>query len=267
MLFSKLVNAKDLSKYDGQMSAKNINQLFKRAASENYLIIVEFLFKNGADIHYHNDYALRISARRGHLDIVKFLIKNGANINVLESEALIDSSTNGHYEIVKVLIENGASIHTRENVALKNSVHHGYLFVVELLLSHFDTEIEHDIDFYRNNRSNLQPLTFSFSAQIRSNIPSVKLLIGEFINDQKGTINRLRKSYTELFVNVVLVCDGYMSVKDKESKIGKFMNIMTHLPMELQMKICNNVYGINKENIPSIEFEGKLKYVVKNLIE
>ena len=69
-----------------------------------------------------------------------------------------------------------------------------------------------------------------------------------------------------MFVHIVLICDGHLCIKDYQSKFAKFMNIVKQLPMGLQMKICNNVYGIDKENIPSIDFEDKLKGMMKKLI-
>jgi ankyrin repeat protein len=45
--------------------------------------VVRYLVEQGANIHAHNDYALRWSAQNGHLEVVHYLIDQGADINVL----------------------------------------------------------------------------------------------------------------------------------------------------------------------------------------
>ena len=82
------------------------------------LDVIKSLFKEGADIHSCNDYALRWASEYGHLEIVKFLVENGADIHVWDDYALRRASQNGHLEIVKFLIKKGADIHIREDEAL-----------------------------------------------------------------------------------------------------------------------------------------------------
>ncbi len=94
----------------------------------------------GANIHRHNDDALRYSSRRGHLDIVRYLVElkpDGSNIHRHNDEALRASSRNGHLDVVKYLVElkpDGANIHAMNDAALRFASRHGHLEVVKYLV-------------------------------------------------------------------------------------------------------------------------------------
>lgn len=69
--------------------------------------------KNGADIHYNKDYALRMASLYGHLEVVKTLLDyNSKNYNKqFDFEfALLWSSRNGYLDIVIALIKAGAKL-------------------------------------------------------------------------------------------------------------------------------------------------------------
>ena len=59
------------------------------------------------------------SAESGDLDQVKLLLENGANIHSHDDAALRWTSWNGHLEVVKFLIENGADVHAWDDAALR----------------------------------------------------------------------------------------------------------------------------------------------------
>ena len=63
------------------------------ASKNGHLHVVEFLVSKGADIHAHNDYALKWASENGHLSVVKFLVSKGANIHACNDIALKYAST------------------------------------------------------------------------------------------------------------------------------------------------------------------------------
>ena len=50
--------------------------------------MVEFLIKNGVDIHTDNDYPLIFSVKINEFDFFKYLVKNGADIHARDDYAL-----------------------------------------------------------------------------------------------------------------------------------------------------------------------------------
>ena len=98
--------------------SNDINQDFIKSVKIGNIKNIKILIKNGADIHYNNNYALRFSSENGHIEVVKFLIEKGANIHAGDDYAIKWSSLNGHIEVVKFLIEKGANIHAGDDYAL-----------------------------------------------------------------------------------------------------------------------------------------------------
>jgi ankyrin repeat protein len=78
------------------------------AAKNGHLEVVQFLIRNGADIHADNDLAIRHAARNEHLDVVRYLIENGANIHAHDDWALRYAAMDGHLDVIQYLMENGA---------------------------------------------------------------------------------------------------------------------------------------------------------------
>jgi ankyrin repeat protein len=84
------------------------------ACQYGHIELVKYFIKLGVDIHAHNEWSLRISAKRNHLETLKYLIEKGADIHADKDSALRDSVGEGHTEIMKYLIENGADISVLE---------------------------------------------------------------------------------------------------------------------------------------------------------
>lgn len=57
---------------------------------------------------------------------------------------------------------------------------------------------------------------------------------------------------SKFFVLVVLVSDNYFLVKEEaRPEIRSFFKIVTSLPMEVQMLLCNRRYQLKKNNVSS----------------
>ena len=97
----------------------NRNNALCKSAENGHLLIVKSLVESGADIHFDNDCALRLTtvskgpgrtlgyagARYGHLDVVKFLIDSGADIHADNDYALRSSIEYDHTNVARILIE------------------------------------------------------------------------------------------------------------------------------------------------------------------
>jgi len=111
------------------------NRLLMRSAEKGELAIVEWCYKNRANIHIRNEYALRIASNNGHLEIVKYLLEKGADIHEQDDGALRWASRYGHLEIVKYLVEHGADIHALNDYALTQASINRHFEVVKYLKS------------------------------------------------------------------------------------------------------------------------------------
>ena len=105
------------------------------ASDNNHLKVVKYLVESGANIHAENDYALRFASRDGNLEVVKYLLEHGANIHAKDDYALRMASEKGHLEVVKCLIEHGANIYSNYDYALRWASRNGHLDVVNYLES------------------------------------------------------------------------------------------------------------------------------------
>jgi len=103
---------------------------------EGNLRKIQYMVKQGADIHASNDFLLRWAAKNGYLKIVKYIVKysvvQGDDINVLD-EALHWAAENGQLEIVKYLVEQDADIHSWNDYALRWAFKNGHHEVAEFL--------------------------------------------------------------------------------------------------------------------------------------
>jgi len=115
-----------------------------QASAAGHFDIVQYLFKEGADIHdmdMANCTALTRAAMGGHKDIVAFLCKHDAIVDWrsrAECTPLILASQAGHHEVVKVLLANGADIKAEDHwgdTALDFAEEEGHDEVIEMLKS------------------------------------------------------------------------------------------------------------------------------------
>jgi hypothetical protein len=57
-------------------------------STDNNLKLIKRAVKEGADIHWHNDFTLQNAAWYGHYNIVKFLLNAGADVHADDDRAL-----------------------------------------------------------------------------------------------------------------------------------------------------------------------------------
>ncbi len=113
------------------------DDLALRWGSKNgYLEVVKYLVEHGANIHAQNDQSLRWASEKGHLEVVKYLIENGANVHAENDDALIWASQYGYLEVVKYLVEHGANVHAQDDEPIRVASKNGHLEVVKYLVEH-----------------------------------------------------------------------------------------------------------------------------------
>ena len=115
------------------------------AAANGYNDIVDYLIRNGADIHCVNKrYATSIHTAvfKGRVETVKLLLDRGASIEAKEDEGdtpLAWASYTGYSNIVELLLQRGANIHNKNKLdytPLHWACYIGHLGVVKTLVDH-----------------------------------------------------------------------------------------------------------------------------------
>ena len=57
-------------------------------------------------VNFDRDKLLVTASQKGEFDCVEFLVKNGANVHARNDEALRSASMNGHFEVASFLKDN-----------------------------------------------------------------------------------------------------------------------------------------------------------------
>ena len=89
----------------------------------------------GSNIHFSNDYPLRVACKKGFGNIADFLLKKGADIHAKNDHALILAVKNHQYPVVDLLIENGADFNKHLETVVYEVLYWGYLELFEKLLT------------------------------------------------------------------------------------------------------------------------------------
>lgn len=114
----------------------NTNKDFIKWVEENNLEDVQSALTCGADVHFANDHALRLSASRGYSEMVNLLLDNKADAtagdNAFILSALEEAAKNGHTRIVKILL--GHNVNIKKTLALQYSAQSGHVEIVTMLL-------------------------------------------------------------------------------------------------------------------------------------
>jgi hypothetical protein len=172
---------------------------------------------------------------------VKILLRDlRVDINMADDRGctpLWQASRGGHVEVIKWVIASGREI----NLDKKGKRHDGKEYTpIEIAREHDNTE--------------------------------VVSLLERFINNQAQTVHEIRvelglvdEDAAELFAITVFLCDDFLRIKEPYSPVARFFNVVSQLPMELQMVLCYHVFGSTKGNIKSKDSEVAFKSLAKTL--
>lgn len=250
---------------------------FLFACREGQLEIVKYL--SGlpqVDVTQVTNYSctgLYLACIRGCLALVEFLLDDGridpnrATINNTTPLHIACNQGASHLGIVKLL-----SQHPRVNVSTQNDMDSTPILeasgkcpemVTWILASGKDVDVEPAHPVGR---------TPSEEAAYWGYVGLVRLLV-DYRDDRRRTVLELRarlglntEDAARIFALVVYLCDGHFSVEWSVSVADntaarRFFRLAQRLPMELQMMLCNRVYGVDKDRIPVRETERALREI------
>jgi len=234
---------------------------------------------NWTHLTRRNNTPLHIACAQGNVALVRLLL-GCAHLNPnLQTTAgdtpFLLACNQGHLDIVQLLIKDARvdiNLSDHSNLsALWIAVDYGFLDIIECLLAsdkltHFNQKAAESSPYWPNTT----PMEL---AKLKGKTEELSLLIQYKENPQKvrfemklkhGFLNN-ELNMTQYFVFSVLLTDGYYRVKNMgnpgiagegqemiDSKKGiRFLGIMSQLPMEIQMGICNRIIYSAGNFIPS----------------
>lgn len=101
------------------------------SAKHGHLSVVKCLSKKASKESLSE--ALIWSANAGQLDIVKYLVEQGADIHIHNNSALRCNAFNNDTTLATYLIEHGANIHANDDYALRLATRHSNKELIQLL--------------------------------------------------------------------------------------------------------------------------------------
>jgi len=245
------------------------------AVDENQVLKVKKILhrktKTLIDLNWKNPQSdgftpLHNACMKGHEEIMTVLLAHpGINVNLQNdngSTPLALSCTYGTFGAVKLLLQDSrVDINLADNYGftpLRTASAGGRLDVVEWLLA---SGKESD-----SKREEKKVLT----AATRSRTPVVPSLLKKFFRNPAVTRHDLRlklgfpdATAAALFGLTVFLCDDYLALKPPglDSPATRFFSVAQRLPLELQMPLCCQVYGINRLLVPNQDREVALRHL------
>lgn len=99
-----------------------------RAVLRGHIAVAALLLARGANVHYMDDYPIRIAAEAGRVEASSLLLEHGADLS--DNSALYMAALNGHLETVRLLLDYGADMRAENNKALRGARFGGHDGVV-----------------------------------------------------------------------------------------------------------------------------------------
>lgn len=116
------------------------------ASKYGQLKIVQWAIKQGANIAAHNHAAIQCSTEKSNdLDILQFLEKQGGDIHICNEYLLRSAAYNNQLQILNYLIQKGCNIHANQDEAFINTIQKSALECFDLLL---ENQVDITVDDY-----------------------------------------------------------------------------------------------------------------------
>jgi hypothetical protein len=95
---------------------------------------IEFLIKQGADIHGGKDLVLVFAVKQNNLKLVKWLLKRDVDVDCWQGLPLCISIEQNNLKLVKLLIKQGANVNVMRGLPLRIAIFKNNVAIVKVLL-------------------------------------------------------------------------------------------------------------------------------------
>jgi hypothetical protein len=251
-----------------------IENLLFDACENGDLEVVKDLLENNPDISVNQGdrygwRALHFACDKSHHEIVLILLKHPRiNVNPQTEDGSTPLHLAFHIEVIKLLLKDSrVDVNIAEcfgGTPLWTASSCGDIEMVRWLIALRGDEL--DLDKTGKDYGTTEYSAIEIAR--RENMTEVTSLLERFMDHPTQTRHEVRAELglvnveaAELFAMVVFICDDLLKVKTlpTDSRVLRFFNMITKLPMELQMVLCYRVFGSMKHNILSKDSEVAFK--------
>ena len=217
--------------------------------------------RTGVDVNYRNhdsgsDSALHVACSNGYLEVVKLLLDhpllNLNSRNSLDATPLHSACLTGQADVVRVLLKDDETdvnaVDSRNQTPLVISVVFGYVQVVRVMVL-----------------SGRSFVPCKGTLKIRGSVEAAVLWRNFAANPMRTrqavqrTLGLTNTMVAELFGLVIFLCDGLLAIRRRGTLEGRFFQMASRLPMELQMILCYRAYGDMRQYVFSHDSESAFR--------
>jgi len=210
------------------------------------------------------------ACQAGHKDVVSLLLTD-MRVDVdkpanHQCTPLWFASQNGHLPIIQVILVSGREVNTKAKTIAGRSPWHNKTAAEMARLQGTRVKLEDESEEAHTRKKQSGPL--------------IADLLDSFDLDPSATRQQLRElpelrdSFIgDLFALVIFLCDELLTVSAEGSasspstasnnKASRFFQMCRHLPIELQMVLCNRVFGAGKDTVLTKHSEPAFKKLGK----
>jgi ankyrin repeat protein len=236
-------------------------------------------------LYGHGYTALHFACRDDHHEIVSVLLMH-PQINVNQknnkgSTPFLLGCLNGRVEVVKILLKDSrVNINMADDngcTPLLYASYDGYVEVIKWMIALRGDDLDLDLD----EKGKYIGIEYSaIEVARKENKTEVVSLLERFTANPSQARHEFRfelglidEDAAELFAMTVFLCDDFLRLKEpttasytvqtENANIICFFDMMSKLPMELQMVLCYRVFGSGKEIIKSKDSEIAFKSLAR----
>jgi len=240
---------------------------------------------------------LTVACEMGHTAVVLRLLANpNVDVNLVTTEGsspFLSACDNGFADLVRLFLADPRVSTAQPNsngiTPLWMASQNGHLEIVQLILvsereANLQDKSTSGTDAW-NDMNALEVARWSVSEPrdpeesdeeyaLRSqNCPAVVTWLEAFEADPEATRRRLRQLphlrdpfISDTFALLVFLCDGLLTLKPETSDAARFFQAARRLPLELQMVLCNRMFGSRKDIVLIRNSEPAFKRVARQFL-
>jgi len=239
-----------------------------------------------------NRTALYRACGRGRTEVLEYLLSHPrVDPNLRQSQKatpLIVACFAGHTAVVSILLADPRidpnALDSDQNSSLWKAAQEGHLGVVQVLLASgkgIETGVKSAFNgLTAADHGRQQPVVglqhYEVQADVgrrHANGPLCASLIGEYERDPVAVSLRLRRlpgireGYIgRTFALVIFVSDGFLVLREDEvpEETQRFFGVCARLPLDLQMALCNRMFGSPRNVVPSRDSETGFRWLARS---